>query len=245
MSEIIKDGFLLIDKPFGWTSFDCVKRIRGLLGGKVKVGHGGTLDPFATGLLVVGVGRGTKFLQSISDGSKRYIADVAFGVSTETLDLDAAEVVVEKVQVDEDAVKAALVAMIGEMDQVPPNFSALKVSGMRSYSRARSGESFELPPRKITIFSASGGALCFKKFGFADFEVPCFSGVEFFVSKGTYIRAIARDLGLALGVKAVLSSLSRTGISSQDGREFSLSDAILFSKETQTSDIINAIKPIL
>jgi tRNA pseudouridine55 synthase len=196
---VTDSGLLVVDKPAGWTSHDVVARVRRLAGTR-RVGHAGTLDPMATGVLVLGVEKATRLLGHLTLHDKRYDATVAFGVTTTTDDAEGevlATVPVEGLTLD--AVRAAAAALTGEIDQVPPGVSAISVDGVRSYARVRRGETVELPARRVTVhafdvLSVSGAT--------ADVSVHC--------SSGTYVRALARDLGAALGVGAHLTALRRT-----------------------------------
>ncbi|HMM40770.1 MAG TPA: tRNA pseudouridine(55) synthase TruB [Thermomicrobiales bacterium] len=192
-------GLIVVDKPAGWTSHDVVARVRRLTGMK-RVGHGGTLDPFATGVVVVAVGRATRVLQYIQDSDKRYLAHVVLGAETDTLDVDG-EVVSrnrgESLPARED-VEAALAHFTGEIEQVPPAYSAIKVQGRRLYERARAGEAVVAPTRIVRIDAID----------VLDFEPPDLL-LDISCGKGTYIRSIARDLGARLGSGAYCHGLRR------------------------------------
>lgn len=195
-------GFVLpVDKPTGPTSHDVVAAARRSLGVR-KIGHSGTLDPFASGLLLLCVGRATRLAEYLSGLDKRYEATARLGVATDTLDLDG-EVIAsaEASHVEKASVVDALAAFRGEIDQRPPQFSAKKVDGVRMHERARRGERVELPPCRVTVHQIDLLAFDPPEVRFA---VHC--------SSGTYIRAIARDLGEALGVGAHLTALRRTAI---------------------------------
>lgn len=210
------DGFLVVDKAGGMTSHDVVAVGRKALGTR-KVGHAGTLDPMATGILVLGFGNGTRLLQYITDGDKSYIATIVLGASTVTDDkegevltsTDASKVV------DAD-IEKILKAMIGTIAQRPSSVSAVKVGGERAYDRVRAGETFELEARSVTISQLD--ILAIRHLAATtevDIEVTC--------SAGTFIRAIARDLGDGLGVGGHLSALRRTRVAG-----FSEKDAVSF-----------------
>lgn len=203
-------ALVLVDKPTGWTSHDVVGRMRRLAGTR-KVGHGGTLDPIATGLLVVGIGRATRMLGYLAGHDKEYSACVRLGVSTLTDDADG-EVLAAKDAgaVTDDEVASAFATMVGDLDQVPSSVSAVKVDGRRAYHRVRAGEDVWLAPRHVHISRidvvglrrpAGGGAGTVVD---VDIEVSC--------SSGTYVRALARDVGAALGVGGHLTALRRTRI---------------------------------
>ena len=199
------DALIAVNKPCGMTSHDVVSRVRRALGER-RVGHAGTLDPDASGVLVVGVGQGTRLMGQLTLDRKSYVGLVAFGAETDTD--DAAGSVVRTAEVpawlaDHERAAACVEALVGEHEQVPPAYSAISVDGVRSYARARAGEAVELAARPVTIFGASliavqGGA-----------EAPSWL-CSFDVSKGCYIRSIARDLGRAQGSAAHLAALQRT-----------------------------------
>ncbi|HEV2012165.1 MAG TPA: tRNA pseudouridine(55) synthase TruB [Candidatus Limnocylindria bacterium] len=195
------NGVLPIDKPLGWTSFDVVAVARGVLGAK-RVGHGGTLDPLATGLLPLLVGSATKFADRLHTASKVYAALVTFGAETTTDDREGSVTRDAAVPTaTADALDALLGAFRGEIAQVPPAFAAVKVDGRRAYSRARSGETVELAARTVTI----------ERIAIASWEPP---GLRLLVvcSTGTYIRSLARDLGRAAGSAAHLGGLRRLAV---------------------------------
>jgi tRNA pseudouridine55 synthase len=206
-------GLVIVDKPSGWTSHDVVARLRRTLGTR-KVGHAGTLDPMATGVLVVGFGRATRLLGHLMLTEKTYAATVRLGVVTSTDDAEGEVLTTAATEhVNEADVRAAIAGQVGEIDQVPSSVSAIKVDGKRAYARVREGEDVELPPRRVTIHEAEAGE--FRRDGDAlDFElrVRC--------SSGTYVRAIARDVGEALGVGGHLTALRRTSVG-----PFTLDDA--------------------
>jgi tRNA pseudouridine55 synthase len=214
----MSDGFLVVDKAPAMTSHDVVAVARKALGTR-KVGHAGTLDPMATGVLVLGFGNGTRLLQYITDGDKSYTATVVLGASTITDDREG-EVIseVDASKVTDDQIKTGLAKMVGEIQQRPSSVSAVKVDGERAYDRVRAGEVFELAPRTITISSLE--ILEIHRLGVRveiDIEVTC--------SAGTFIRAIARDLGSDLKVGGHLSVLRRTRVAG-----FPISQAISFDE---------------
>jgi tRNA pseudouridine55 synthase len=210
------DGFLVVDKAPGMTSHDVVAVARKALGTR-KVGHAGTLDPMATGVLVLGFGNGTRLLQYITDGDKSYTATIVLGAATVTDDREG-EVVseVDASQITDAQIKSGLAKMIGEIAQRPSSVSAVKVGGERAYDRVRAGEVFELAARTITISVLN--ILEIRHLGARveiDIDVTC--------SAGTFIRAIARDLGDDLQVGGHLSVLRRTRVAG-----FPISQAISF-----------------
>lgn len=195
-------GFLNIDKPLGWTSHDVVGRLRRILRTR-KIGHAGTLDPAATGVLVVGVGRATRFLDYVQDGSKSYAAHIVLGVSSETADIDGR--VAERNQHESlptrRDIEAILPEFAGVIDQVPPKYSAVKQDGEPLYRRMRRGEDVEVPTRTVSVDS-----LKVIGFNYPDLviSIDCGSGV--------YVRSLARDIGERLGTIAYLHHLVRTSV---------------------------------
>ena len=201
----MSDGFLVVDKAPGMTSHDVVAIGRLALNTR-KVGHAGTLDPMATGVLVLGFNNGTRLLQYITDGDKSYTATIVLGASTTTDDHEG-EITstADASKVSDDDIKRILGMMVGEIMQRPTNVSAIKVDGKRAYDRARSGEEFELPARKVTISQLDILEIRHKEATtLVDIAVTC--------SAGTYIRAIARDLGAELKVGGHLNVLRRTRV---------------------------------
>ena len=201
----MSDGFLVVDKAPGMTSHDVVAIGRRALNTR-KVGHAGTLDPMATGVLVLGFNNGTRLLQYITDGDKSYKATIVLGASTTTDDHEG-EITstADASGVKDEEIKRILGQMVGEIRQRPTNVSAIKVDGKRAYDRARSGEEFELPARKVTISQLDILDIRHKDATtLVDIAVTC--------SAGTYIRAIARDLGAELKVGGHLNVLRRTRV---------------------------------
>jgi tRNA pseudouridine55 synthase len=201
----MSDGFLVVDKAPGMTSHDVVAIGRRALNTR-KVGHAGTLDPMATGVLVLGFNNGTRLLQYITDGDKSYTATIVLGASTTTDDHEG-EITstADASKVSDEDIKRILATMVGEIMQRPTNVSAIKVDGKRAYDRARSGEEFELPARKVTISQLDILNIRHKEATtLVDIAVTC--------SAGTYIRAIARDLGSELKVGGHLNVLRRTRV---------------------------------
>jgi tRNA pseudouridine55 synthase len=201
----MSDGFLVVDKAPGMTSHDVVAIGRRALNTR-KVGHAGTLDPMATGVLVLGFNNGTRLLQYITDGDKSYTATIVLGASTTTDDHEG-EITstADATGVSDEDIKRILGTMVGEIMQRPTNVSAIKVDGKRAYDRARSGEEFELPARKVTISQLDILDIRRKEATtLVDVAVTC--------SAGTYIRAIARDLGAELQVGGHLNVLRRTRV---------------------------------
>lgn len=202
-------GLLLVDKPAGWTSHDVVARARRILGTR-KVGHAGTLDPMATGLLVLGVGRATRLLTYVTGHDKAYLATIRLGQATITDDAEGEITASADASGISDAdITAGIAALTGEIMQRPSAVSAIKVDGKRSYARVRSGEDVELPARPVTV-SAFEVLQIRREGNVTDVDVT----VK--VSSGTYIRALARDLGESFGVGGHLTALRRTRVGSFD-----------------------------
>jgi tRNA pseudouridine55 synthase len=201
----------VVDKPAGWTSHDVVGRSRRIFGQK-RVGHAGTLDPDATGVLVLGLGRATRLLKYLTGLPKTYVGEVVLGVSTSTLDA-AGEVTgtYDMGGVSEADVATAAARLVGEIEQVPPMVSAVKVGGRRLHELARAGIEVERVPRKVTV----------TRFDVAATDDPSVFAIEVDCSSGTYVRTLAADLGTSLGGGAHLRRLRRTAVGS-----FSLADAV-------------------
>lgn len=208
------DGLVVVDKPGGMTSHDVVARVRKLARTR-RVGHGGTLDPMATGVLVVGVGRATRLLGYVTGAGKGYAATIRLGQRTVTDDAEG-EVVASAPAgaVTDEAVRAGLAALTGELDQVPSAVSAVKVDGRRAYRRVREGEQVALAPRRVVVSRLDLRAVRRDRPDVTDVDV------ELACSSGTYVRAIARDLGAALGVGGHLTALRRTFVG-----DFTLAEA--------------------
>ena len=203
------EGVLVVDKPAGITSHDVVDRVRKVFGLK-KVGHAGTLDPDATGVLVLGLGRATRILSYAQAGPKSYAAVATLGVTTSTLDA-AGDVLDEReVDVTEEQVRAAAARFVGAIQQIPPMVSAVKVGGERLYKKARRGEDVERPPRAVTIHRLDVTAVDLPE---VHLDVRC--------SGGTYIRTLIADIGTELGCGAHMKSLRRT-----EAAGFPIEDAI-------------------
>jgi len=195
------DGFLNINKPIGITSYDVIRKIKKKLKIK-KVGHAGNLDPNASGVLVVGIGTATRFLTFITDLPKEYIAEIKFGKLTDTLDATG-EVLDRKPvpKLEREKVERVLRYFLGEIDQVPPSYSAVRVKGKRLYELARSGILVQAKPKRVTIYSIELLELM-------DDRIK----IRTYVSRGTYIRSLARDIGYRLGTYGIVNTLMRTRI---------------------------------
>jgi tRNA pseudouridine55 synthase len=193
------NGVLVVDKPAGWTSHDVVAHVRRLTGIR-RVGHAGTLDPMATGVLVLGLGPATRLLGYLSGADKEYLVGVRLGATTSTDDATGETLsTADPSGVTDDALHAAMARFVGELDQVPPSVSAIKQQGERAYRRARRGEQVTLPARRVRVDVFE---LLDRRGADLDLRVVC--------SAGTYVRALARDLGAALGIGAHLTALRRT-----------------------------------
>ncbi len=194
-------GLVVVDKPAGLTSHDVVARLRRILHTR-KVGHAGTLDPMATGVLVCGVGRGTKLLGHLALDTKAYTATIRLGATTTTDDAEGETVTTtDPAAVTDEAIDAGIAALTGPILQVPSSVSAIKIDGRRAYARVRAGEQVVLPPRPVTV---STFTVLARRGADLDVAVEC--------SSGTYVRALARDLGAALGVGGHLTALRRTRV---------------------------------
>jgi tRNA pseudouridine55 synthase len=220
---------LLVDKPLHWTSFDVVAKLRGLISSRaqpIKVGHAGTLDPLATGLLLICTGQWTKRIEALQNSDKRYIATIQFGATTPSYDAEfPPEHLTDCQHLTIAAVEEALGNFRGAIEQMPPAFSAIKVNGQTAYSAARKGKTLELQPRKVNIFQFDVLAHSFDDPtalmaqnhldpSNANEQLIHAPRIQVIVhcSKGTYIRSLAHDLGQQLKVGAYLAALERTAI---------------------------------
>ena len=195
------DGWVVLDKPLGMGSTQAVGRVRWLFSA-AKAGHGGTLDPLATGVLPIALGEATKTVPFVMDGRKEYRFTLRFGEARSTEDGEGEIVAESDARPSDAAIGSALAGFTGEIEQVPPAFSALKIAGRRAYDLARAGEAVDLKPRKVMIESLA--LLARPDADHADFVVSC--------GKGTYIRSLGRDLARALGTVGHLSALRRTAV---------------------------------
>jgi tRNA pseudouridine55 synthase len=196
----VPPGFVLVDKEQGWTSHDVVARVRRPLGG--KVGHAGTLDPMATGLLILGIGRATKLLRFVQGNEKEYVATAQLGVATDSLDADGAIISREPLPTDHDQIVAAMERFVGTIVQVPPMVSARRVEGKRLYELAREGRVVEREARPVTIHGLELLEVAPSDYPEITFRVVC--------STGTYVRTLADDIARSLGGRAHLTALRRT-----------------------------------
>ena len=224
-------GWLALDKPLDVTSTQAVGTLKRLYNAQ-KVGHGGTLDPLATGILPIAFGEATKTVQWVMDGDKEYVFTIEWGTSTTTQDREGDVVATSDVRPAREAIEAALPAFIGDIEQIPPKYSAIKVDGARAYDLARDGEEFELKSREVTVYEAS-----LVEMPDADHAV-----IHVRSGKGFYVRAMARDLAQAVGTEGHVSELRRTRV----GR-FTEANAIGLAKLSEMSDkpaLLAALRPI-
>ncbi|MDE6576638.1 MAG: tRNA pseudouridine(55) synthase TruB [Muribaculaceae bacterium] len=227
--DFITGETILIDKPLGWTSFDAVKRVRGAIQRrlhvkKFKVGHAGTLDPLATGVLLICTGRATRRIDELQAGDKEYVATIRLGATTPSFDLETEiDATYPWQHVTKEGIEQVLPDFTGKIMQVPPVFSAVKIEGKRAYNLARKGKEVELKAKPLEI---------------KEMELLDFSGQEMKLrivcSKGTYIRALARDLGKALGSGAHLTALRRTRVGNVRVEDcLSVDEAVKLITETE------------
>ena len=221
------NGILIVDKPEGWTSQDVVSKLRGVLHEK-RVGHGGTLDPMATGVLPVFVGRATRAVEFFEHTEKSYEATLLLGVTTDTQDTTGTVLETRPVTTEEAALRYALARFTGVQQQLPPMYSAVKIGGKKLYELARAGKEIERKPREITIFSLE--LLDFTE-NSARLRVHC--------SKGTYIRTLCHDIGQALGCGGCMASLRRV----QAGA-YTLAEAVTLDEILASADPQALLKPV-
>lgn len=207
-TDLLEGQIILLDKPLDWTSFQAVNKLKYKLKSefnlpkKFKIGHAGTLDPRATGLLIICTGKFTKIIPEIQDAPKEYFTEIKIGAQTESYDTEKPEILHQNIsEIGEEQIKETLEKFIGEIDQKPPIFSAIKIEGNRAYDLARKGKEVEMKSRKTTINYIKDVEI---ELPFIRFTVGC--------SKGTYIRSLAHDIGQDLGVGAYLTNLRRTKI---------------------------------
>ena len=205
--DYIAGEILYFNKPLTWTSFNLVNRVRGVLSRhlgvkKLKVGHAGTLDPLATGVMILCTGKATKLIESFQYQTKEYIATLQLGATTPSFDLEKEiDATYPTEHITEDLVRTTLQQFVGTIEQVPPTFSAVKIDGKRAYQYAREGMEVEIKPKTLVI----------DEIELIDCQLPSIT-IRVVCSKGTYIRALARDIGLALQSGAHLTALKRTRI---------------------------------
>lgn len=205
--DLVEGEIISVDKPLGWTSFDVVKRLRGAIQRrldvkKFKVGHAGTLDPLATGVMIVVTGRATKRIEELQAGIKEYIATIALGATTPSFDLETEiDATYPTDHITRALVESTIKQFVGTIEQVPPSFSACKVGGKPAYLLARRGREVELKAKTLVI----------DEIELLNFEPESIT-LRVVCSKGTYIRALARDIGQALNTGAHLTALRRTRV---------------------------------
>lgn len=224
---------LLVDKPKAWTSFDVVNKIRHQLKKrlkvkKIKVGHAGTLDPMATGLLIICTGRATKTIQTYQDMPKVYTGTMYIGATTPSFDAETEQDAVYPTDhINDTLIEQARQQFLGTIEQVPPMFSAIKVDGQPLYKRARKGETIDVEPRSVHIESFELTKIALPEI---EFRVTC--------SKGTYIRALANDFGKALRSGAYLIALRRTAIGAYDVADaWQLEDLVRYIKDSELTKV--------
>jgi len=220
-------GILLVDKPQDWTSHDVVAKLRRLLGER-RIGHAGTLDPMATGLLTIFVGRATRAVEFAEAAEKTYIARLKPGLTTDTQDTTGRVLSECEDMVSQEALEAILPRFLGEVLQVPPMYSAIKVDGQRLYKLARQGVEVERKARPVTIYGISVLGQTGNEF---DLEISC--------SKGTYIRTLCHDIGQALDCGGVMSALRRTQVGA-----FSVEEAHTLVEIEETADRASLLRPV-
>lgn len=205
--DYIAGEILYFNKPLTWTSFNLVNRVRGVLSRhvgvkKLKVGHAGTLDPLATGVMILCTGKATKLIESFQYQTKEYIAALQLGATTPSFDLEKEiDATYPTEHITEDLVRTTLQQFVGTIEQVPPTFSAVKIDGKRAYQYAREGMEVDIKPKTLVI----------DEIELIDCQLPSIT-IRVVCSKGTYIRALARDIGIALQSGAHLTALKRTRI---------------------------------
>jgi len=231
--DFLKGETLLIDKPLGWTSFDVVKKIRSMIKykmkiDKIKVGHAGTLDPMATGLLIICTGKATKKIELFQKLEKEYTGTFVLGATTPSFDMETA--IDKEFSVDhftENAIRETTQQFTGDIEQIPPIYSAVQIKGERAYNLARDKKDVELKSRKVSIHAFD---IIRTKMPEVDFRIVC--------SKGTYIRSLARDFGQALDTGAYVNKLRRTRIG-----KFKVADALVIEQFEQILDCFLKNKP--
>ena len=216
------NGVLIIDKPAGWTSMDVCAKLRGILHTK-KIGHAGTLDPMATGVLPVFVGQATRAVSFAESGRKEYIAGLRLGLVTNTQDTSGETLSQTEVSVTREALAALLPRFTGTISQIPPMFSAVKINGQKLYQLARQGREVERKPREITIYELE----------VLEQTAPDTFTLRVLCSKGTYVRTLCHDIGQALGCGGCMSSLRRTMAAG-----FTLADAVTLETVQEKGDAL-------
>ena len=236
MLNPIEGEIFYVDKPLRWTSFDAVKRVRGVLARKtkkkkLKVGHAGTLDPLATGVLIVCSGKATKRIDELQAHEKEYIATLQLGATTPSFDLETEiDATFPTDHITRQLVEQTLTQFVGNIQQVPPAFSACKVDGRRAYKIARKGRQVELKAKELVITEIE----------LLDFSAPSLT-IRVVCSKGTYIRALARDIGEALGSGAHLTALRRTRVGNVSIDKCSSVDELI--NQLENTEMVEWVEP--
>ena len=236
MLNPIEGEIFYVDKPLRWTSFDAVKRVRGVLARKtkkkkLKVGHAGTLDPLATGVLIVCSGKATKRIDELQAHEKEYIATLQLGATTPSFDLETEiDATFPTDHITRQLVEQTLTQFVGNIQQVPPAFSACKVDGRRAYKIARKGRQVELKAKELVITEIES----------LDFSAPSLT-IRVVCSKGTYIRALARDIGEALGSGAHLTALRRTRVGNVSIDKCSSVDELI--NQLENTEMVEWVEP--
>jgi len=220
------NGVLIIDKPQGWTSMDVCAKLRGIFREK-RVGHAGTLDPMATGVLPVFLGRATRAVEFASEGAKEYHAVLRLGTVTDTQDVTGTVLEQRAVDVTAADIEAVLPQFRGDIEQIPPMYSAIKIGGQKLYDLARKGQEVERKARKITIYELE----------LVEMLSPCEAKLRILCSKGTYIRTLCHDIGLALGCGGCMAQLRRTEASG-----FSIAEAVTMEQAVDEGEAL--LKPL-
>jgi len=220
------DGIIIIDKPENWTSMDVCAKLRGVFREK-RVGHAGTLDPMATGVLPVFVGKATKAVSFAEDGKKEYHAVLRLGLTTDTQDTTGTVLSETEASVSEQELRDVLPRFTGEISQIPPMYSAIKIGGQKLYDLARKGQEVERKARKITIYELE----------LVEMLSPCEAKLRILCSKGTYIRTLCHDIGLALGCGGCMAQLRRTEASG-----FSVAEAVTMERAVDGGEAL--LKPL-
>ena len=221
------NGIVIVDKPAGWTSQDVVSKLRGVLQTR-RIGHGGTLDPMATGVLPVFVGRGTRAVEFFEHAEKTYEAVLQLGITTDTEDTTGAVLTRSEVNVTQAELEAALAGFRGDIQQIPPMYSALKVNGQKLYQLARKGKEVERQPRTVTIHALD----CLSFAGdTATLRIAC--------SKGTYIRTLCKDIGAALGCGGCMKELRRVAAGA-----YTIAEAVPLQTLIESDDPAQYLRPV-
>lgn len=228
-------GWVVLDKPDDMTSTHAVSAIRRIFNAQ-KAGHAGTLDPLASGVLPIALGEATKTVPWLMEARKTYLFTIRWGISTDTQDREGKEIARSDVRPSPEAIRAALPTFVGEIEQVPPQFSAVKVDGERAYDLARSGEAVELEPRRVTVYEAE----------LVETEGEDFATFRFRSGKGFYIRALVRDLAAKLGAEGHVWRLRRTAVGPfTEAESVTLDDLQLLGQKGAASERLKPVETVL